>query len=80
VSEFIKRGEDAAEVEVTLCTDTPGRPLVVWRKIKKDNSSDWKLNGACASPRPPHARPSTATQKSANRNGRVWHGATENGP
>jgi hypothetical protein len=45
VSEFIKRGEDAAEVEVTLCSETPGRSLVVWRKIKKDNTSDWKLNG-----------------------------------
>eukprot|EP00959_Pyramimonas_sp_CCMP1952_P400093 8382742-Pyramimonas_sp.AAC.1 len=45
VSEFIKRGEDSAEVEITLCTDDAQRPLVVHRKIRKDNSSDWKLNG-----------------------------------
>jgi hypothetical protein len=45
VSEFIKRGEDSAEVSITLCTDDPRRPLLVTRVIRKDNSSDWKMNG-----------------------------------
>ena len=44
ISEFIKRGEEYAEVEIVLCTGEE-RDLVVYRKIKKDNSSDWKLNG-----------------------------------
>jgi len=59
VSEFVKRGEDAAEVEVTLCSETPGRSLVVWRRIKKDNTSDWKLNGEEARPVP---RPTAAPE------------------
>eukprot|EP00240_Pyramimonas_obovata_P000067 CAMPEP_0118947068 /NCGR_PEP_ID=MMETSP1169-20130426/45317_1 /TAXON_ID=36882 /ORGANISM="Pyramimonas obovata, Strain CCMP722" /LENGTH=1143 /DNA_ID=CAMNT_0006893203 /DNA_START=136 /DNA_END=3568 /DNA_ORIENTATION=+ len=45
VSEFIKRGENTGEVEITLCTGNPQRPLVIHRKIKQNNSSEWKLNG-----------------------------------
>eukprot|EP00854_Cymbomonas_tetramitiformis_P016509 gene16509-19603_t len=44
-TDFIRRGEESAETEVTLRTDDPDRPLVVYRKIKADNSSDWRLNG-----------------------------------
>eukprot|EP00238_Polyblepharides_amylifera_P012271 CAMPEP_0196576178 /NCGR_PEP_ID=MMETSP1081-20130531/5501_1 /TAXON_ID=36882 /ORGANISM="Pyramimonas amylifera, Strain CCMP720" /LENGTH=1016 /DNA_ID=CAMNT_0041894717 /DNA_START=240 /DNA_END=3290 /DNA_ORIENTATION=- len=45
VSEFIKRGEDFAIVEVTLCTGGTQRPLVISRKISKNNLSEWNING-----------------------------------
>mmetsp|Transcript_23777 Transcript_23777/g.45213 ORF Transcript_23777/g.45213 Transcript_23777/m.45213 type:complete len:1077 (-) Transcript_23777:248-3478(-) len=48
VTEFIKRGEEFAELEVVLCTGVDSKPLTIYRKIKKDNSSEWRINGSAA--------------------------------
>ena len=33
--------------EVTLSSGNPARPVVIKRLLKKDNSSEWKINGSC---------------------------------
>ena len=43
--EFVKRGCDTGSVQINLFSGEPNRDVVVYRKIKKDNSSEWKLNG-----------------------------------
>lgn len=46
VGDFVQRGEKWATVTVTLCTGDPERPeLVIQRKIKTDNSSEWHMDG-----------------------------------
>jgi hypothetical protein len=44
VGEFVRRGQDSGEVTIWLSMGS-GRPLTVTRKIRRDNTSDWKLNG-----------------------------------
>lgn len=46
--EFVKRGCDHGSVQIHLFSGVPDRDVVVYRKIKKDNSSEWKLNGVSA--------------------------------
>lgn len=49
VQDYIKTGEQYAELTITLKKAKPGETLVVYRKIKRDGQSEWKLNGASAS-------------------------------
>ncbi|WVZ78858.1 hypothetical protein U9M48_026506 [Paspalum notatum var. saurae] len=46
VRAFVKRGEVAGHVKITLRGDTPDDKICITRKIDTNNKSDWLLNGA----------------------------------
>jgi hypothetical protein len=52
--DFIRHGRDEAWTEITLASDDPRRPIVVQRRVLKDNTSRYKINGEdmkrCAKP------------------------------
>jgi hypothetical protein len=47
---FIRHGQSEAMTEVTLSSGNPARPVVIRRLLKKDNSSEWKINGGGSLP------------------------------
>ena len=49
----MKNGESDGEVQITLSSGNPDKPLRVKRRIKTDNTSDWFLNGALSPRRVP---------------------------
>jgi chromosome segregation ATPase len=49
VGAFVKRGEVAGHVKITLRGDTPSDKICITRKIDTNNKSEWLLNGTSAS-------------------------------
>jgi len=45
LSEFIKHGKDSAMTEIELYKNGPGENIIIRRDIKKDNTSDFRVNG-----------------------------------
>lgn len=47
LSDFVRRGESEGWIEVWLATGIPGKHMSVSRLLhRKDNSSEWKIDGA----------------------------------
>ncbi|XRB10317.1 structural maintenance of chromosomes protein 5 [Pseudoscourfieldia marina] len=46
ISDYVKRGEEFGSVKITLASGEGEAPVTVFRKIKRDNSSEWKVNGS----------------------------------
>ena len=42
---FIRHGQSEASTEITLSSGSLGRPLVIRRLLKLDNTNEWRING-----------------------------------
>lgn len=49
VSDYVKRGEQSGSTKITLSSGPDAEPVTIFRRIKPDNSSEWKINGSPAS-------------------------------
>jgi hypothetical protein len=60
VKEFVRRGQTEGSTEIWLATGEERQVVKVYRKIRTDNKSEWKIN----SKSPPSAStPATAEQR-----------------